>query len=53
MIGGAAGFPAGVLVQVVEHLTQDRLEGAESRADCRRAEPMSDQTVRREEGTGE
>lgn len=46
LVGGSARFPARVFVQVVEHLAQDRLEGAESRADRRRAEPVSDQTVR-------
>lgn len=44
LFGGDARFPARVLVQVVEHLTQDRLEGAESGADCRRPKPVCDQT---------
>lgn len=46
LVGRSARLPARVFVQVVEHLAQDCLEGAESRADRRRAEAMSDQTVR-------
>lgn len=41
---GAARFSARVLVQVVEHLAQDRLEGAQGCADRRRPEPVCDQT---------
>lgn len=44
LFGGAARFPARVLVQVVEHLAQDRLKGAESCADRRRPKSMCDQT---------
>ena len=50
LVGGPARLPARVLVQVVEHLAQDRLEGAESRADRRRAEPVGDQTAGKETG---
>lgn len=56
LFGGAASLPARVLVQVVEHLAEDRLEGAERRADRRRSEAVCDQAgtertaVRRQEG---
>ena len=33
-----------MFVQVVKHLTQNSLEGTESRTDSRRAETMGDQT---------
>lgn len=45
LVVGSARFPARVFVQVVEHLAQDCLEGAESRADRRGAETVGDQTV--------
>lgn len=45
LVSGAARFPARSFVQVVEHLTQDRLEGAESCTDRWRPKPVSDQTA--------
>lgn len=42
-----ARFAARVFVQVVEHLAEDRLEGAERRADRRRAEAVGDQAAGR------
>lgn len=51
LFGGAARFPAGVLVQVVEHLAQDRLEGAESGADRRCPKAVCDQTDGRKNKT--
>lgn len=47
LVVGSTRLSTRVFVQVVEHLAQDSLEGAESCADCRCAEPVSDQTVRR------
>lgn len=48
LVAGSARFPTRGFVQVVEHLAQHCLEGAESCTDRRRAKPVSDQTAREE-----